>query len=145
MYHYQESGLRNVWLRNGYTTIDTPYGKATAIDDVAKLHEAIAVQLTMKPGRLSGADIRFLRKEMELAQTSLGAMLGVSAQTLALWEKGKAKITAPSDKFLRMVVQGHYRGHATVRKVIDMLNHLDHSQHEGRLVFEEEGRRWKMA
>jgi hypothetical protein len=33
MYHYTESGLDNVWLANGYTVIETPYGKGVSVRD----------------------------------------------------------------------------------------------------------------
>ncbi len=37
MYHYTESGLRNVYLKNGYTITKTEYGEAISIKDVAGL------------------------------------------------------------------------------------------------------------
>jgi hypothetical protein len=39
MYHYTESGLRNVWLENGVTRRKTAYGVATSIQDVDGLHK----------------------------------------------------------------------------------------------------------
>ncbi|TWP39194.1 transcriptional regulator, partial [Xylella fastidiosa subsp. fastidiosa] len=38
MYHYTESGLGNVWLRNGFTVHKTPYGDGIAIDNLPSLH-----------------------------------------------------------------------------------------------------------
>ena len=66
MYHYRESGLRNVWLANGYAEQETPYGPGLAIDDLAGLHHAIARGLVAKGGKLTGAELRFLRLEMGL-------------------------------------------------------------------------------
>jgi len=145
MYHYLESGLRNVYLRNGYKLSKSPYGDTVAIQDLPGLHKALAMKLVMKPAKLSGTEIRFLRKEMELSQASLCAMLGVNVQTLAAWEKGGTKITAPSDKLLRLVVKGTYSGTVPVLKIIEALNNMDLQQHESKLVFREEGNKWVAA
>lgn len=145
MYHYTESGLRNVWLRNGFSIHDTPYGKGVAIEDVAGLHKALALALIMKPSKLSGTEIRFLRKEMEMSQASLATCLGASAQTIAAWEKGKAKISGPADKMLRIMVKGHFNNNVHVRRMIEALNNLDLAKHEGRMIFHEEGKKWQMA
>ena len=63
MYHYQESGLNNVYLVNGYKEIDTPYGKATSITDVAGLNRAIAHNLITYKPRLTGSEFRFCVKK----------------------------------------------------------------------------------
>lgn len=145
MYHYTESGLKNVWLRNGYAERETPYGKTVAIEDLLGLHRAIASTLVVKSGKLTGTEIRFLRKEMEMSQSTLGSLLGVSAQTLALWEKGRAKITVPAERLLRLTVKGHFNGNARIRQAIEMLNQLDALANDGKLVFEEQQKKWKSA
>lgn len=145
MYHYKESGLRNVYLRNGFKVHKTPYGDGIAIDDVIGLHKALSLSLVMKPGRLTGTEIRFLRKEMEMSQSSLAACLSANVQTLATWEKSKAKISGPADKMLRIIVKGHFSGSVAVRKLIDALNNLDVAHHEGKLIFQEEGKKWSLA
>ena len=45
MYHYTESGMRDVWLANGYERRETSYGKSVAIRDVPGLHRAICRRL----------------------------------------------------------------------------------------------------
>lgn len=134
MYHYLECGLRNIWLSNGYREHKTHYGDGVAIDDIPGLHAAIAAGLVEKRGRLSASEVRYLRKEMELSQAALGAMLGVSSQTIALWEKGKSKITPTADRLLRLVVKGHYQKDVRVLQMIDMLNHADQTQQQSRIV-----------
>lgn len=52
MYHYTDGGLRNVWLKNGYTEQSTPYGEAVAFADVQGLTRAICLGLTRKPHKL---------------------------------------------------------------------------------------------
>lgn len=145
MYHYTESGLRNVWLRNGFTVHKTPYGDGVSIEDVAGLHKALALSLVMKPSKLSGTEIRFLRKEMEMSQATLAGCLSANVQTVATWEKGKAKIPGPADKMLRIMAKGHFSGNVAVRKLIDAINDLDVAQHEGKLILQEEDNKWRLA
>ena len=69
MLKYDDCGLRNVWLKNGYRyeEIKGP-GKCLEIDDINGLHHSIAHHLINYRKRLSGAEIRFLRVEMSMAQ-----------------------------------------------------------------------------
>jgi len=62
MYHYTESGFRNVWLMNGYVHHNTPWGDGIAFDDVAGLHEALAHSLVMRPGS-SSKRLRLQKRE----------------------------------------------------------------------------------
>jgi DNA-binding transcriptional regulator YiaG len=115
MYHYRESGLRNVWLRNGYRVLNTPYGEAIEIEKVEQLHRAIARAVLTRP-RLSGREFRFLRCEMNLSQEALAQMLGNSAQSVALWEKGRG---APkwADRLIRALYREHTEGNASLKEI----------------------------
>ena len=81
-YRYTESGLTNVWLANGYTVRKTKYGEGVSIHDVDGLHRALARALSNK-SRLTGTEVRFLRKEMGLSQRGLGELLGVTDQAVS--------------------------------------------------------------
>lgn len=49
-YHYLESGLRSIWLKNGYAIKRDPdYGERVSIHDVDGLHRAIGRALANKP------------------------------------------------------------------------------------------------
>jgi putative transcriptional regulator len=90
MYHYKSCGLDNVFLKNGFVIKQTPYGQAVAIEDVEGLHLAIASDLLRQKTPLTGAQFRFLRKEQDLTQAEMAAILGVGEQTVAAWEKLKS-------------------------------------------------------
>lgn len=143
MYHYRMCGLDNVWLENGYEHSDTPYGPAVSIADVFGLNRVIALTLTSKASTLTGAEVRFLRKHMELSQESLGALIGIGVQSIAQWEKERSLIPRPSEKLLRLITLGFCNGHATIRKAIDDINIDDTSAHAERLVFQESGNQWR--
>jgi DNA-binding XRE family transcriptional regulator len=101
MYHYTESGLQNVYLQNGYKEIDTPYGKAISIDKMDGLHQVIAQGLLEQPF-LSGREFRFLRVELGMTQREIGEFIGVSAQSVALYEKS-ARVQKRADQMIRAI------------------------------------------
>jgi DNA-binding transcriptional regulator YiaG len=103
-YHYKESGLDNVLLQRGYTIRQTPYGETVAIHDVDAVHRAIAAKLVTQP-HLTGAELRFLRLEMDQTQAELAETLGTSEQTVSLWERHRKKpIPETAAKLLQVIV-----------------------------------------
>src|SRR5688572_17046586 len=81
MYRYTESGLRNIWLVNGYVLKRTSYGKTVSIRDLEGLHRYIGSVIARQPG-LSGPELRFLRKEMGMSQRALAEFVGTSEQNI---------------------------------------------------------------
>ncbi len=127
-YHYTESGLTNVWLANGYTIRKTKYGEGVSIQDSEGLHRALARALSNKP-RLTGTEVRFLRKEMGLSQRGLGELLGVTDQAVALWER-KGRLPKTADRLLRLIYVEHDKGNAPIRTTIERINDMDSQDHE---------------
>src|SRR5271156_5956380 len=124
-HHYKESGLDNVYLENGYEAIETP-GTGFTIQDTDGLHRAIGLWLVAQPIPLDGAELRFLRMEMELTQRDLAGSLGAKEQTLRIWEKGGGKpIPGPVDRLLRAIYSEFVTGDGSVRRLVDRLAHLD--------------------
>ncbi len=102
MYHYTECGLSNVWLKNGYRSVETPYGPATSVEDVDGLNKAIALRLIEKKGQIDSKELRFLRLALKLTQLQLGKLLGAKEQTVSLWER-KGTITPTADMMVRLL------------------------------------------
>jgi len=102
MYHYQECGLDNVYLANGYREVETPDGPAVSIEDVYGLHKAIARGLVNNKPILSGAEVRFIRKFLELTQARLADLLGVEEQSVRRWE-GLDELPKQADRSVRLV------------------------------------------
>ena len=104
MFHYLGCGLPNVFLKNGYELIDSPYGKGVTIHDLEGLHNAIGKIIVSSAGALTGQEFRFLRTELELSQAMLANLLGCEEQAVARWEKGKNKrVNAPAERLLRLL------------------------------------------
>ncbi len=139
-YRYTESGLTNVWLANGYTIRKTKYGDGVSIHNMDGLHRALARALSNKP-RLTGTEVRFLRKEMGLSQRGLGELLGVTEQAVSLWER-KGQLPKTADRLLRLIYVEHDRGNAPIRTTIQRINDMD-SQENDQIIAEEAKGGWK--
>ena len=100
MKKFDDAGLQNVWLANGFAIKDTPYGIVEIINDVPGLTRAICLALAGKIGRLSGAEFRYLCLHLRLSQKSLAQCFDNTEQAVALWEKtGREPLWA--DKHVR--------------------------------------------
>ena len=142
MFKYVASGLRNVWLLNGYNRRRTPYGEGVSISDVAGLHRSIGRQLAANPRRLTGAEFRFLRKEQELSQKRLGQLIGATVQAINRWETGKTRVPQWADHFARVLFWQYTEGTGNVREVIDAMNAHDANEH-AQMKFRLQNKRWK--
>jgi len=123
MYHYKESGLPHVYLANGYKKIDTPNGKGVAIRDVEDLHFAIASAAVLERKHLTGPEVKFIRKFLELTQPQFAELLGVEEQTVRLWEK-RPRAPKQADRAVRLLflnVVGMHR--IRPAKIADIVKH----------------------
>lgn len=142
MYHYTECGLRNVYLANGFRKIDTDYGEAVSIENVEGLHRAIGEALAKHKPHLTGAEFRFLRKELGLSQAKFGQPLGYEAQSIALWERSKTKLPKWADRMIRQLYLETTAGNSKLIELIERLNDTDRQETEGDQVFEETKKGW---
>ena len=142
MYRYTESGLRGIQLQNGYTIKKTPYGKAVSIVDVEGLHKAIGRALARK-SHLTGAELRFLRKELGWSQHALAQVVGVSEQSVSLWER-HGRVPAAADRLVRAIYLERVDGRVAIRELVARIADFDRKIGEERLTFER-NRGWRAA
>lgn len=125
MHHYTGSGLSNVWLVNGYTEHQTPYGLSVAIADLEGLHRIIGLEIVTQPsGPLLGEQVRFLRHELDLSQRTLAELLDIKEITVRKWEARYCP-KGPAQKTLRLLYYAHVRGDEGVAHVMNLLRHRD--------------------
>lgn len=148
MLKYDDCGLRNVWLKNGFRYEEIEgHGKCLTIADINGLHLSIAHHLVNYRTRLSGAEIRFLRVEMGMAQKRLADCLGVDEQTISLWERSKRRPTVAAERMLRLLYLEHADGKTKIAKMIAQWNDTDRQEmeEETKQVFQETAEGWRMA
>jgi DNA-binding transcriptional regulator YiaG len=142
LYHYIESGLQNIYLANGYKVFNDEDGESVSIASADELHTAIGRWLACKP-YLTGAELRFLRKELGLSQHRLGEMLGSSEQTVSLWER-RGRMPKGLDRLVKLLYLEMLDGNVNVQNLINRLIELDERQQED-LIFEDTDSGWKKA
>jgi DNA-binding transcriptional regulator YiaG len=99
MYHYTESGLDNVYLKNGFEYV----AGEVVFRDIDALQAAIGRELVRLRRRLTGKEFRFLRSELLLSQATLANILGVKELTVLRWEKGHSEIPVTAEAVVRMM------------------------------------------
>lgn len=140
MIRYTGAGLKNIYLVNGYQIRNTRYGKAVSVEDVEGLHQAIGLYLVENKSKLTGAELRFLRKEMDMSQKQLGQLIGINSQTIALWEK-TGKVQAYGDRFVRALYKGYLEEDVRILDLVKRINEIDR-QITGKFIFEETKDGW---
>jgi putative zinc finger/helix-turn-helix YgiT family protein len=101
-YEYLESGLKDVVLKNIKVHECKACGEtAPEIINVKHVHKWIAEYLVKKQSPLTGAEFRFLRKQMGMGSKELAGFLGVTPVTISRWENGKETVGPQSDRLLR--------------------------------------------
>jgi putative transcriptional regulator len=144
-YHYTDSGLDNVYLLNGFKIHKTKYGRGVSIEDTAGLHRLIGRWLIDLPKPLNGAELRFLRLEMDLSQSRLAAIIGSSEQNVRRWEKARGQaIQGPADRIVRALYNEYIGGDGSLHHMVDRLAKLDQVRHaKARLRWAKTD--WKLA
>ena len=141
MFHYTDCGLDNVFLLNGVVRHITDYGEGYSIQDSDGLHKEIGRWLIETPKFLNGAELRFLRLEMELTQRSLAGLLGSSEQNVRRWETRRmAPIPGVADRFLRGLYNEFVGGDGSLRRMVERLAMLDQTAASNLCMREDHGR-----
>lgn len=100
-YEYKECGLDGIFLHNGYDVIEHDGEIYASVEDTEGLHRRIGEYLVANRKEFAPAEVRFLRKTMDLTQSELGRWIGQSSQAVARWEKGQTELPGPVDRLLR--------------------------------------------
>lgn len=103
-YHYKESGLDNIWIIG---LLQYKCGKCNEtfveIPRINELHLLIGKTLVCKKELLSGAEVKYLRKEIGMKSKDMASALSLVPETYSRWENGKQEVAPCHDKALRMM------------------------------------------
>jgi DNA-binding transcriptional regulator YiaG len=134
-YHYRESGLDNIWLEGGVIEMvcETRKHRLVAVTKEQQLLQLIARDLLMRPGYLTGGEVRYLRKASGLTQAQLAEHLHLDRrETVAEWEgQQEAKRSQGWEYALRAVLLESFEA------VLSKDNHLSHAQNAELTKFRE--------
>ncbi len=103
-YRYTESGIPNVVLQ-GVTVADCAAcgNSDVSIPRMAMIHRAIARALTNSPARLTGPQLRFLRKHLGLSGDELSRYLHTDKTKISKWETEEDRIGPATDRLIRLL------------------------------------------
>ena len=149
-YHYLECGLDDVYLLNGFERFTSARGTSVAIRDVDELHLVIGKHLCRHKKKLTGKEIRFLRREMPLSQAMLAQMLDVTEQTIHRWEVGKTTMPRAAEAVLRHLYMEKNNDankslRAHLKELADVEDELHHTQEMIFKLLKETSRKRKSA
>jgi DNA-binding transcriptional regulator YiaG len=85
---------------------------APIVPDVIGLEAAAAVARVTIAAKLSGKEIRILRKALGVRAAALAEFLDVTPETFSRWENGKETISNNAERILRLRVAHGLRGKA---------------------------------
>jgi DNA-binding transcriptional regulator YiaG len=149
--HYTACGLDDVYLVNGFTREVVDGEEYITIENLDGLWKAIGLHLVTKKKLLAPKEIRFLREHMDYTQAEIGALLRVSDQTVARWEKGTTDaFDGPADFALRALFLASKCAQpeggellAKLKAMIEEMVHHDEQEDPAPTVFRHRRRDWK--
>lgn len=104
-YRYELMGLSVILLNAAEQTECAACGHVVVnVPDLNNLAAAMAVSRVQLPEKLTGSDIRFLRKAVGETAKVFGDRIGAAVETISRWEKGAALIPEEREKMLRLNV-----------------------------------------
>lgn len=100
-YHYTACGLPNVWIQ-GVHAVEDDGEETIRILNIRGLHRLIAHAIVESDGRLTGAEVRFLRSEMGMTQTALAQLVHRKRLTVSRWEREESIVDGAADALIRI-------------------------------------------
>jgi len=103
-YHYTESGLNNVYLLGVIQYKCGNCGESgVEIPRINALHRLISRDMVCKKEKLSGDEVRFLRKQIRIKGKEMAELLAMKPETYSRWENGKQEVAPYHDRQLRLI------------------------------------------
>ena len=102
---YKESGLDNITLLNVKRYVCSSCGEEyMEIFNPLELHKVIAMTLVKNTKRITGKELRFLRKYLGFSSAFFAKIIGVTRETVSRWENGKLSMPKHIDLLIRTMV-----------------------------------------
>jgi putative zinc finger/helix-turn-helix YgiT family protein len=102
---YSECGLPNVVLLGVEVRRCPKCGEEEiVIPRIEELHRVLAGALLRKAGRLTGVEVRFLRKVLGWSGEDFARNVGVARETVSRWENEHEQMSPVAERLLRLAV-----------------------------------------
>jgi len=126
-YRFRESGLDNVVLKGIEMIRCSACGNEDPIiPNLDGLLRVLAVAIVTSRLPLSGAEVRYLRKYLEMSGEQFARILHTDKSTLSKWETGAVNIGSKSDLLIRAVALNLGRGlRDEAERVTRNFEHID--------------------
>lgn len=103
-YRFKECGLDGVVLQGIEVIRCASCGNEDpVIPHVSELMRVLALAVVGKPYRLTGKEVRFLRKFLGMTGEEFARLLHVDKSTLSKWENGEDRVGEQSDRLIRLI------------------------------------------
>jgi DNA-binding transcriptional regulator YiaG len=122
MITYPHFAFTQLRLVNGYRELDTDYGQAREYKREDELEHCIRRLVVRKTGALTGPELRFLRRGLEISQASFGQMLDRDAQTVARWEKSFETVPRFVDLMVRMRFAERFDPEFSIKQMLSFVD-----------------------
>jgi len=99
--YLEGSGLK-ILVQQHVRTCQECGAETVGVSDIQGLHNRIAEDIIHSPNRLSGPEIRFLRKHIGWSGDDFARFFQVSPATVSRWEHGKQALGTQADLLLRV-------------------------------------------
>lgn len=104
LYHFLDSGLPNVYLAGvKYWTCDECKSQWAEIPAPEQLMNVIAESIVLKPGLLSGSEIKFLRKRVGKRAADFAELISKTPEHFSKLETESLKLQPATDKLIRLI------------------------------------------
>jgi len=126
-YRFRESGLDNVVLKGIEIIKCSACGNEEPIlPNLDGLLRVIAVAIVTNRLPLTGAEVRYLRKYLEMSGDQFARILHTDKSTLSKWETGAVNLGSKSDLLIRSVALNLGRGlRDEAERVTRNFEHID--------------------
>jgi putative zinc finger/helix-turn-helix YgiT family protein len=106
-YELKDIGLKKVVLE-GVEIVTCPKcsNQDPMIPNMNALMRTLALAVIKKPYRLTGEEVRFLRKYLRLTGEEFSRLIHVDKTTLSKWENNDDRLGDQSDRLIRLVALG---------------------------------------
>jgi len=102
-YQYNRVGLDNLVLLDAEVMF-CPNCKEEnlMLKQIDKIHSGIGIAIALQPARLTGSDIKFLRRSSDINVADWSSRIGTAESTYSKWENNHRTITEQADRLARV-------------------------------------------